>query len=221
MLKATFESKTLVTSGNELTDTSQSSVKSYLVLLLLHPSSLRAHVELLLQHKLSFIWPTPMKVPGAPKEPPSYHHPPPFPRTPIPTIFYLDKLLIQLMQLGCNSCTSGLFLSNRSLGHNRLLDKHCTLAGWTVIRFCKSFKKKITDKKTTMNVKSFSSNSLPNGWHNIQEIGKKAWAAGREKVSCSPTIPLLVCKQITFASRCIGREDQTSKQTLYVKQTVF
>lgn len=44
MLKATFESKTLVPSGKALTDTSQSSVKSYLALLSLHLSSLRAHV---------------------------------------------------------------------------------------------------------------------------------------------------------------------------------
>lgn len=90
--------------------------------------------ELVHRHKLSFkklLWPSPVEVPAAPEEPPSQHPPPPFSRTPAPTVFYLEKLLIQWMQLGWNSCTSGLFLPDRSLGHNTLLDKHWFFAGWT------------------------------------------------------------------------------------------
>lgn len=153
MLKATSENKTSVTSGNELTGTLQSSVQSYnMTLLPLHLSSRRAWVGTSAQAG-AVLWkaflPFTCEVPAAPEEPFSYHHPPPFSRIPTPTVLYLDKLLIQWMQLGWNCCTSGLFLPDTSLGHNTLLDKHCIFAGWTVL-LQKPLKKQQTRKQQWM-----------------------------------------------------------------------
>lgn len=127
-----------------------------------------------------------MEVPAAPEEPFSHHHPPPFSRIPTPTVFYLGKVLIQWMQPGLNSCTSGLLFPDVSLGCNTLLDKHCIFARC----FCKSLKK-ITDNKPTVNVKKISSNSLPNSWHNIQEIWKKLRQLAGKKFPAHQQFPFL------------------------------